>query len=171
MEEWGFDGLKMDGMHMNAVPPDYNPASKLAYPEQVVEGLPDFFQMIYDYSRSIKPNAVVENCPCGACMSYFNMASMNQAVASGPTSSRQIRHKGKTYKAQIPKTAYYGGHVELSDNGNDFAGTFGIGGVLGTKFTWPKDHPRAVRLEEPKNCCLHLKKKNFGKSGLICITK
>ena len=137
MEEWGFDGLKMDGQHMNGVALDYS----LDNPEDAPEKLPDFFQMIYDEARSIKPNAVIENCPCGACMSYFNMASMNQAVSSDPTSSWQIRHKGKTYKALVPNTAYYGDHVELSDNGNDFASSFGIGAVLGTKFTWPNENP------------------------------
>ncbi len=137
MEEWGFDGLKMDGQHMNGVALDYS----LDNPEDAPEKLPDFFQMIYDEARSIKPNAVIENCPCGACMSYFNMASMNQAVSSDPTSSWQIRHKGKTYKALVPNTAYYGDHVELSDNADDFASSFGIGAVLGTKFTWPNDNP------------------------------
>ena len=141
MKEWGFDGLKLDGQHMNAVPPDHNPDSKLDYPEQAVETLPNFFEMIYNEARSIKPNAVVENCPCGTCMSYFNMPFMNQAVSSDPLSSWQIRHKGKTYKALIPNTAYYGDHVELSDNASDFASSFGIGAVLGTKFTWPKDNP------------------------------
>ncbi|WP_165747834.1 glycoside hydrolase family 36 protein [Cellulophaga sp. Z1A5H] len=139
MKEWGFDGLKMDGQHMNAVAPDYT----LDNPNDSFEGVPAFFQMIYDEARSIKPNAVVENCPCGACMSFFNMPSMNQAVSSDPTSSWQVRHKGKTYKALVPHTAYYGDHVELSDNANDFATSFGIGAVLGTKFTWPKDNPDA----------------------------
>ncbi|MHB1146663.1 MAG: glycoside hydrolase family 36 protein [Lutibacter sp.] len=139
MEEWGFDGLKMDGQHMNGVSLDYS----LDNPETAPESLPGFFEMIYNEARSIKPNAVVENCPCGACMSYFNMAHMNQAVSSDPLSSWQVRHKGKTYKALIPKTAYYGDHVELSDNANDFASSFGIGAVLGTKFTWPKDNPHA----------------------------
>ena len=137
MEEWGFDGLKMDGQHMNAVDLDYS----LDNPESAPESLPDFFQMIYDEARSINSDAVIENCPCGTCMSYFNMASMNQAVSSDPLSSWQIRHKGKTYKALIPNTAYYGDHVELSDNASDFASSFGIGAVLGTKFTWPKDNP------------------------------
>jgi len=141
MEEWGFDGLKMDGQHMNGVALDYS----LDNPEDAPEKLPDFFQMIYDEARSIKPNAVIENCPCGACMSYFNMASMNQAVSSDPTSSWQIRHKGKTYKALVPNTAYYGDHVELSDNADDFASSFGIGAVLGTKFTWPNDNPNERR--------------------------
>lgn len=139
MEEWGFDGLKMDGQHMNGVGLDYS----LDNPETAPESLPGFFQMIYDEARSIKPHAVVEHCPCGACMSFFNMASMNQAVSSDPLSSWQVRHKGKTYKALIPKTAYFGDHVELSDNANDFASSFGVGAVLGTKFTWPKDNPHA----------------------------
>jgi len=139
MKEWGFDGLKMDGQHMNAVAADYS----LENPNDSFEGLPAYFQMIYDEARSIKPNAVIENCPCGACMSYFNMASMNQAVSSDPLSSWQVRHKGKTYKALVPNTAYYGDHVELSDNADDFASSFGIGAVLGTKFTWPKDNPYA----------------------------
>lgn len=143
MNEYGFDAFKMDGQHMNGVLPDYNYDLELDYPEESVEKLPDFFQMIYDRSRKIKPHAVIENCPCGTCMSYFNMASMNQAVSSDPLSSWQIRHKGKTYKALIPQTAYYGDHVELSDNGNDFASSFGIGAVLGTKFTWPNDNSDA----------------------------
>jgi alpha-galactosidase len=57
--EWGFDGLKMDGQHMNAVPPDYNDAHHLDYPEESVEQLPAFFKMIYEEARSIKPNAVI----------------------------------------------------------------------------------------------------------------
>jgi alpha-galactosidase len=64
-------------------------------------------------------------------------------VSSDPLSSWQIRHKGKTYKALIPNTAYYGDHVELSDDASDFASSFGIGAVLGTKFTWPEDNPHA----------------------------
>lgn len=133
LDEWNFDGLKMDGQHMNAVAPDHS----LKNPEESIKGLPDFFHMIYEEAREIKPNAVVENCPCGTVMSYFNMASTNQTVSSDPLSSWQIRHKGKTYKALVPQTAYYGDHVELSDNGNDFASSFGIGAVLGTKFTVP----------------------------------
>lgn len=145
LNEYGFDGFKMDGQHMNSVLPDHNPASNLDYPEQASEGLPDYFQMIYDESRKIKPNAVIENCPCGTCMSFFNMPSMNQAVSSDPTSLWQVRHKGKTYKALIPKTAYYADHIEvlpfMGDYNAHFATAIGIGAVPGTKFTWPKDNP------------------------------
>jgi len=49
-----------------------------------------------------------------------------------------IRHKGKTLIAlSDSKVAYYGDHVEHSDNRDDFASTVGVGGVIGTKFTWP----------------------------------
>ncbi len=34
---------------------------------------------------------------------------------------------------------FSGDHVELSDGGDDFASTYGIGGIPSTKFTWPKD--------------------------------
>lgn len=141
MDDWGFDGLKLDGQHMNAVPEDHNWKRDIEYPGKSIEMLPEFFKMIYEEAREIKPHAVVENCPCGTCMSFYNMPYTNQTVSSDPTSSWQIRLKGKTYKAIIPHIAYYGDHVELSDNGTDFASSFGIGAVLGTKFTWPEDNP------------------------------
>ncbi|MGK7390094.1 MAG: glycoside hydrolase family 36 protein [Candidatus Cyclobacteriaceae bacterium M2_1C_046] len=141
MNQWGFDGLKMDGQHLNAVPPDYNTTDELADPELAVEAVPGFFENIYKTARAIKPHAVIQNCPCGTCMSVFNMPYMNLAVASDPLSSWQIRHKGKTYKALIGKTAYFGDHVELSDDRSDFASSFGVGAILGTKFTWPRENP------------------------------
>ena len=143
LDDWDFDGLKIDGSFLNAVPPDYNEAHGLDYPEQSCENLPQFFQMIYNTATKYKPHAVVQICPCGMCMTYFIMPWMNQAVASDPTSSWQTRLKGKTYKALLGKTAYYGDHIELSDGGNDFATQVGVGAVLGTKFTWPKDNPYA----------------------------
>ena len=33
--------------------------------------------------------------------------------------------------------AYFGDHVEMTDGGDDFASTVGIGGVIGTNFAWP----------------------------------
>ena len=136
--EWGFDGLKIDGQHLNGVPPCYNPAHHHHRPEESVEQLPDFFRMIYREATKIKPEAVVEICACGTAASVFNMANMNQPVASDPLSSWQIRHRAKVYKALMgPNVAYYGDHVELSDGFQDFASTVGVGGVIGTKFTLP----------------------------------
>jgi alpha-galactosidase len=143
LRKWDFDGIKIDGQHLNCVPPDYHPDHGLETPEESAAMLPEFFRMVYDYSRAIKPDAVIELCPCGCCMSYYLMPFVNQTVASDPTSSWQIRLKGKTYKAILGQTAYYGDHVELSDGKNDFASQIGIGAVPGTKFTWPKDNPKA----------------------------
>jgi alpha-galactosidase len=52
--------------------------------------------------------------------------------------------KRKAYAAMAPGLAYYADHVELSDGGLDFASQVGVGGVIGTKFTWPKANPDAT---------------------------
>jgi alpha-galactosidase len=140
---WGYEGLKIDGQHLNGVAPCFNPAHKHRRPEESVEGLQEFWKAIYETAREINPNAVIEICPCGTSYSVFNTPYMNQPVASDPESSWQVRLKGKTLKALMGDDAPYAGdHVELSDGGNDFASTVGIGAVLSTKFTWPADpHP------------------------------
>ncbi len=140
MGEWGLQGLKVDGQHLNGVAPCYNPAHHHARPEESVERLPEFMQEIYRTATTLDPEAVVEVCPCGTAYSFFNFASMNQAPASDPESSWQVRHKGKTLKALMgPSAAFAGDHVELSDGGDDFASTVGIGAIVSTKFTWPVD--------------------------------
>lgn len=139
MKDWGWDGLKIDGQHLNAAPPCYNPAHKHARPEEAYEGMVEFYKIMYDTAVSIKPDAVVEICPCGTGYNFFLMPYINQPVASDPESSFQIRLKGKTMKALMgPTVPYSGDHIELSDNGNDYASTIGIGAVLETKFTWPE---------------------------------
>jgi alpha-galactosidase len=136
--EWGYDGLKIDGQHLNGAPPCYNPAHDHERPEEAVEAVPELFRLIYEAAREIKPNAVVEICPCGATYSFFHLPYMNQPVSSDPESSFQVRLKGKTLKALMgPSAPYYGDHVELSDGGEDFASSVGVGAVIGTKFTWP----------------------------------
>ncbi len=138
MRDWDFDGLKLDGQHMNGVPPCFNPAHHHTRPEDSVEDLAAFFKMIYDTARSIKPNALVEFCPCGTANNFYNLPNLNMSVASDPESSWQVRTKGKSLKAlHGDSTAYFGDHVELSDGHDDFASTVGIGGVVGTQFTWP----------------------------------
>ncbi|MFZ0391902.1 MAG: glycoside hydrolase family 36 protein, partial [Calditrichia bacterium] len=138
MDKWGYEGLKIDGQHLNAAPACYNPAHNHPYPEIAFEKIPEFFKVIYQTAKSIDPDAVVEICPCGTAYAFHTMPYMNQPVASDPTSSWQIRTKGKTLKALMgPSVPYYGDHVELSDGRDDFASTVGVGGVVGTKFTWP----------------------------------
>ena len=138
--DWGFAGLKIDGQHLNGVPPCFNPAHHHARPEESVEGLQNFYRAMYDAALKANPDAVVEVCPCGTAYSAFNFPYMNQAPASDPESSWQVRLKGKSLKALMgPSAPFAGDHVELSDHHDDFASTVGVGAVISTKFTWPKD--------------------------------
>ncbi len=138
IDEWGYDGLKIDGQHMNAAPPCYNPKHHHKYPEESFEAMPKFYDSIFETVMKYKKDAVVEICPCGDAYSFFMLPYINQPVSSDPTSSWQIRTKGKTMKALMgPSAPYYGDHVELSSGGEDFASTVGVGGVVGSKFVWP----------------------------------
>jgi alpha-galactosidase len=135
---WGYEGLKVDGMHINAAPPCYNPVHNHEYPEESYEKIPEFFRMIWETAHEIVDDPLIELCPCGAMFSFFNMPYMTQGVASDPTSSWQVRLKGKTLKALMgSSTPYFGDHVELTTGSDDFASQVGIGAVIGTKFTWP----------------------------------
>ncbi len=135
---WGYDGLKFDGQHLNGVAPCYNPAHKHARPEESVEKLQDFWRAIHAEVVALKPDAVIEICPCGTSQSVFNMAYQNQAVGSDPLSSWQVRLKGKSIKALMgPHAPYCGDHIELSDGGDDFASSVGIGAIVATKFALP----------------------------------
>jgi alpha-galactosidase len=140
--DWGYAGLKLDGQHLNGVAPCYNPAHGHARPEESVEKLQEFWRVLYETAMQINPQAVVELCPCGTSFAFHNISAMNQTPASDPESSWQIRLKGKTLKALMGGGASFAGdHVELSDGGDDFASTVGIGAVVSTKFTWPADTP------------------------------
>ena len=145
--EWGFEGLKLDGQHLNGVAPCYNPAHHHARPEESFEKLQDFWKALYDEAIAINPDAVIEICPCGDSFAFHNIPAMNNTPASDPTSSWQVRLKGKTFKALIgPSAPFSGDHVELSDGHQDFASSYGVGAILSTKFTWPQD---SVRTTEP----------------------
>src|SRR5699024_7601577 len=142
--DWGFEGIKFDGQHLNAVAPCYNPAHKHAHPSDSVEGVATFWSAIHKAIHDTNPDAVVELCPCGTVFAFHNLPATDQYPASDPTSSWQVRSKGKTMKALMAgRSSYSGDHVELSDNGDDFASTVGIGAVIESKFTWPRDteHP------------------------------
>jgi alpha-galactosidase len=138
IRDWGFDGLKIDGQFLNGVPQCTNPLHHHHRPEDSVESVPQFFKGVADAVHAIKPDALIELCPCGTAYSFFSMPYYNMSVASDPTSSWQVRSKGKTLKALMGDSLpYFGDHVELSDGGMDFASTVGVGGVIGTEFRWP----------------------------------
>jgi len=152
--EWGFEGVKIDGQHLNGVAPCYNPDHHHAHPTESVEGLQVFWKAVYDTVHAINPDAVVEICPCGDSYAYYNFAAMDQAPASDPESSFQVRLKGKSLKALMgPSAPFSGDHVELSDGGDDFASTVGIGAVVSTRFTFPGEghgESKNVRLTPEK---------------------
>ena len=140
IETYGFDGFKMDGQHLNAAPPCYNPAHDHERPEEAVEAVPALFEAIYEEAVALDPGAVLQFCPCGDAASVYHLPFVTQTVASDPTSSWQVRTKGWAFKAlQGPSAPYYGDHVELSSGGDDFASSLGVGAVLGSKFTWAPD--------------------------------
>jgi alpha-galactosidase len=141
--DWGFEGLKLDGQHLNSVAPCYNKAHKHAHPTESVEKLGAFWEAIHAAARAANPQAVVELCPCGTVFNFHNLPATDQYPTSDPLTSWQVRHKGKSYKAIAgSRSSLAGDHVELSDNGDDFASSVGIGAVISTKFTWPKDTDR-----------------------------
>jgi alpha-galactosidase len=142
--DWGFEGLKLDGQHLNSVAPCYNKAHKHSHPTESVEKLGDFWMALHNAAREANPEAVVELCPCGTVFNFHNLPATDQYPSSDPLSSWQVRSKGKTVKALMGHgSSFAGDHVELSDRGDDFASSVGVGAVISTKFTWPKDteHP------------------------------
>ncbi|WP_431873207.1 glycoside hydrolase family 36 protein [Amycolatopsis sacchari] len=145
IRDWGYEGLKIDGQHLNAVLPCHNPAHRHARPEESTEGLARFWKRVHDAVHQANRDAVVELCPCGTAFAFHNLPYVDQYPASDPESSYQVRSKGKTMKALMgPGSSYAGDHVELSDGGDDFASSYGVGAVLSTKFTYP-----AASAEDP----------------------
>jgi alpha-galactosidase len=143
--EWGFEGIKLDGQHLNSVAPCYNPAHKHAHPTDSVEKLGDFWMAVHKAAHDINPDAVIELCPCGTAFAFHNLPATDQYPASDPLSSWQVRSKGKSVKALMGHgSSYAGDHVELSDGRDDFASSVGVGAVISTKFTWPRDTDRPV---------------------------
>lgn len=170
--EWGFQGLKIDGQDLNGVAPCYNPAHNHARPEESVEKLQDFWKAIYDTAMSIDPNTNIEICPCGDSFTFFNIPGMNNTPASDPESSWQVRLKGKTFKAMMgPSAPFSGDHVELSDGGDDFASTYGIGGIPSTKFTWPKDTDKPTDKLPPGGFVLTAEKEKLWRKWIALYRK
>ncbi len=162
IKDWGYDGLKVDGMNVNLAPPCYNPAHHHKSPYESCEKTAEVLRKVFEKAKSLKPDCVIELCPCGDMASFFNMRANDQPVASDPRSSWQVRHRGKVFKALMgPTTPYHGDHVELSDNANDFASTIGIGGVISSRFTWP--NPPTVQKERKGRVWLSPEKENSWK--------
>jgi alpha-galactosidase len=149
VQEWGFDGLKIDGQNVNAVPPCYTPAHHHASPDDAPRAVPLFFKQLSEAVKSVRLDAVIQLCPCGTAFSVYNLPFVTQTVASDPLSGFQVRLKAKVFHA-LRKTglSYSGDHVELTNRlwdpataktvvrgEEDFASTIGVGGIPASKFT------------------------------------
>jgi len=144
--EWGFDGHKLDMCF--TVPACYNARHHHRSPEDSIRAMGEVFRVIFESTRRLKPESVTQICPCGTVPNVAWLPYMDQAVTADPVGAVQVRQRIKMYKALLgPQAAVYGDHVELSgmrragrgyvEVGKDFASTLGLGGVVGTKFTWP----------------------------------
>ena len=151
IRDYDFDGHKLDGVY--SVPPCYNPAHHHKSPQDSIRAMGEVYKIIFDTTRALKPDSVMQTCPCGTTPNMAWLPFLDQAVTADPVGSIQVRRRIKLYKALLgPRAAVYGDHVELSrivfdkgneiDLGEDFASTIGPGGVLGTKFAWPDYGPR-----------------------------
>lgn len=149
---WRIDGFKLDGQNQNMVPECFNAAHHHQTPFASSDGVPGFFKYVYDEATTLKPDFLIQLCPCGTNFSFYNLPFVNQTVASDPLDSWQVRLKGKTFRALYGSSTetYSGDHVELTNhvwndtlqtfvvNGvPDFASTLALGGVPASKFTIP----------------------------------
>jgi len=147
INDWGFDGHKLDNIY--TVPACYNPKHHHKSPNDSINAMGEVYKQIFETTRALKPESVIQSCPCGTTPNIAWLPYMDQAVAADPIGGEQVRRRIKWYKALLgPEAAVYGDHVELSEMersgkedwvefGRDFASTVGTGGVPGTKFTWP----------------------------------
>ena len=146
MQDWNYDGFKMDGACQNMVAPCFNPAHHHQRPEESCEAVAGLYAAIQQEAEAIKPGCVLEVCPCGIPPDPFKMPFYNQQVTADPTSSDQVRARIKLFHALLgPAAAPYGDHVELAigpdgtqrgvEDGIDFASSLAPGGIIGTKFT------------------------------------
>ena len=151
IRDWGFDGHKLDNIF--SVPACYNPKHHHKSPDDSIKAMGEVYKVIFETTRSLKPESVTQSCPCGTTPNVAWLPYMDQAVTADPVGAVQVRRRIKMYKALLgPQAAVYGDHVELSEMprtadgyteiGKDFASTIGPGGVVGTKFTWPDYGPK-----------------------------
>ncbi len=179
IKEWGFDGFKIDGQNLNSVPPCYNPAHHHKTPYESTYAVPEYFKMVYNTTYSLKKDAVIQLCPCGTNFSLYNIPYTTQFVGSDPSSSWQVRHRAKTFRALVGnKIPYSGDHVELTNRRwdeklqksvqfkpEDFASVVGLGGVVASKFTLPGPQEDSTLALSPEKYAVWEKWQSIAKSA------
>jgi len=132
-KDWKIDGLKQDSVYIS--PACYNEKHHHMYPEEAIEKFDEIARTIYETATSINPDAVIESSPPGTPVTFSVLQWQNQGMVPDPWTSWICRGYHKLLKAMIgPRAAIYGDHVEILDNGDDFASQIGIGSVPGTRY-------------------------------------
>ncbi|OGS21673.1 MAG: hypothetical protein A2252_11755 [Elusimicrobia bacterium RIFOXYA2_FULL_39_19] len=131
--DWKIDGFKQDAIYI--CPNCYNEKHNHPYPEDAPEKFDELMRTIYETAISINPDAVIQTCPCGTMSVYTILQWQNQATTCDPWTSWITRSFTKAMKAVIgPRAAIYGDHIEIIDNGRDFASQVGVGAIPGTRY-------------------------------------
>jgi alpha-galactosidase len=160
----GFDGLKIDGQHLNAAPPCFTSSTDMPRPKMRRRAcrIPE---ALWNTAQASKPGALVEICPCGRATLLTPPHEHDGGV--GPESSWQVRLKGKTLKALAgDRIAYFGDFVELSRGGEDFTPTAGVDGAIGTNFAWP-----GAPGKKDKTLLLRAKREALWRIGRSCTPR
>ncbi len=151
IEDWDYDGFKVDQQLINAVGECHAEGHNHTSPSESLESLPKIYQIMAEETFRLKPKAIFEVCPCGVFPSFYKMPYYNQPVSSDFNTTWQIRHRGKTIKALMgPKAAYYGDHAERHYRKSNFASMLGVGGIPGTMMvSREEDNVEFLRVKYP----------------------
>jgi alpha-galactosidase len=151
INDWDYDGFKVDQQLINAVGECYAAGHNHASPAESFESLPEIYSIMAEETFKLKPKAVFEVCPCGVFPDFYKMPYYNQPVSSDFNTTWQIRHRGKTIKALMgPKAAYYGDHAERHYRKSNFASMLGVGGIPGTMMvSKEEDNVEFLRVKYP----------------------
>ena len=128
--DWGFDGLKIDGQHLNGARPATTRRTTTRT-RGIGRGLPEFCKTIYETARAISRTRWSSSAPAAPAYSFFTLPYMNmpsppiRVLLAGAAQGQDAEG------ADGRRVAYSGDHVELSEGGDDFASTVGVGGVVG----------------------------------------
>ncbi len=149
--DWDYDGFKVDQQVINAMSNCYAVDHHHENPAESFESLSKIYQIISEETFKLKPDAIIEICPCGVFPSFYKMPYYNQSVSSDFNSQWQIRHRGKVLKALMgPESAFHGDHVERYYDESNFPSMIGVGGIPGSMFvSKPEDNADFLRAKYP----------------------
>lgn len=130
-------------------------------PEASIKNWSEFYRLIYEKAKAIKPDVMIINCSCGTVMPYYQYNSSNWPIPGDVVGARALRYWVKAYKAMYtPDWPVLSDHLQRTFSGSGDApirwdSIFGTGTVLDTKYITEKYGPinerasREVRMTYP----------------------